>query len=198
MFADYHKSVYDCTVHVYTPSGKVVSSQKSEWKRPEASHSAPDVDISFLKRRPAYARMQLDQLERLNVPVHWGQKVETVREADDSVFVRTASGQEYMGDVCIATTGIGATIDGFKTSGDVQVRDSGYAVARVAFPRDVIKDGTPAASLLEGVEMQPQFRTYLAQDLHLILFLTKDWVAWAFTHKVCSQSICTVRLTNVC
>lgn len=184
MHADYHECVYDCTVHVYTPSGRAVTTQKPEWKRPGVKHSAPDVDISFLKRRPVYNKMQLDQLRRLGVPVHWGQKVSSVEEEADIVIVKTASGSIFTGDVCVAANGLGSTIPGFSTEGDVHVQDSGYAVARVAFPCNVIKEGSLAASLLVGVEEQPQFRVYLANDLHLILFLTKDWVAWVFTHQV--------------
>ena len=183
MFADYHESVYDCTVHVYTPSGQELTSQKPEWQLPGAKHPAPDVDISFLKRRPVYNKMQCDQLARLGVPVHWGEKVESIQETVDGVIVKTASGEGYVGDVCIAASGLASRIQGLVES-DVQVQDSGYAVARVAFPKDVIKEGSTAASLLVGVEENPQFRTYVADDLHLILFLTKDWVAWAFTHQV--------------
>lgn len=80
--------------------------------------------------------------------------------------------------------GIGSSLSGFKTAGDIQVQDSSYAIARVAFPRDTIKAGSPASVLLENIETYPQFRTYLAHDIHLILFLTEDWVAWAYTHKV--------------
>ena len=184
MWADYHKDVYDCTVSVYTPSGKPVTKQYPEWRRPGATHCAPGVNVSFLKRRTVYAQMQLDQLNRLNVPIHWGQNVVHVDESDDDVVVKTASGQEYAGDICIAANGLGTTIKGFDTDDDVQVQDSGYAVARVAFPLDTIRAGSPAQALLKGVEWNPQFRVYLADDLHLILFLTKDWLAWVFTHKV--------------
>lgn len=118
------------------------------------------------------------------MPVHWGQKVSSVEEEADIVIVKTASGSIFTGDVCVAANGLGSTIPGFSTEGDVHVQDSGYAVARVAFPCNVIKEGSLAASLLVGVDEQPQFRVYLANDLHLILFLTKDWVAWVFTHQV--------------
>lgn len=184
MWADYHKCVYNCTVQVYTPSGQLVTSQYPEWKRPGAIHSAPGVDVSFIMRRTVFVQMQLDQLARLNVPVHWGQHVTNVQESAERVVVKTAAGGEYVGDVCIAANGINSTLDGFRTAGDVEVQDSGYAIARVCFPRNTIKAESPAASLLKDVETHPQFRTYLANDVHLILFLTKDWVAWAFTHKV--------------
>ena len=189
MWADYHQCVYDCTVHVYTPSGQMVTTQAPEWKRPGAVHSAPGVDVSFLKRRPVYAQMQLDQLSRLGVAINWGQNVTSVRESHDRVVVRTASGEQFTGDICVAANGIGSTLDGFRTAGDVHVQDSGYAAARVAFPTSVIKSDSPAASLLTDLDTQPQFRAYLADDVHLILFLTKDWVAFCFTHKVRSMDI---------
>jgi len=182
MHADYHKCVYDCSIHAYTPSGMPIHSTVPEWKLPGVIHAAPDVDISFLKRRPVYAQMQLDQVKRLDIPVHWGEEVVAVREQDDIVTVTTASGKEFVGDLCIGANGIGSSIPGFKAGPNITVQDSGYAVARVAFPRATIKDGSPASVLLKDVEIRPEFRTYLGRDIHLILFLTPDWVAFAFTH----------------
>lgn len=188
MYDDYHKCIYDCTIHVYTPSGVAIKSTVPEWKRPGTSHSAPNVDISFLSRRPVWAKMQFDQLQRLGVPVRFGEKVVSVREATDRVVVRTSKGKELIGDFCIGANGIGSKIEGFNTGADVSVQDSGYAVARVAYPRDVIKKGSPAASLMVNVEKQPQFRTYVSDDVHVILFLTKDYVAWCFTHPSDDQA----------
>jgi flavin-dependent dehydrogenase len=161
-----------------------VTGQFPEWKQPGAVHSAPGVDVSFLTRRKVFAKTQLDQVARLNIPVLWGQKVVNLSETDEEIVVTTTNGQEYVGDVCIAANGLSSTIDDFKTTTDVQVQDSGYAIARVTFPRDTIKANSPATTLLKDVETQPQFQTYLVQDIHLILFLAKDWVAWAYAHKV--------------
>lgn len=188
MFADYHKNVYDCSIHVYTPSGSPVKSTVPEWKRPGVVSSAPDVNISFLKRRPEYAKMQLDQVKRLGIPVRFGVRVVSVREEPDCVFVKTADGEEIEGDICIGSGGIGSNVEGFATGERPAVQDSGYAIARVAFPRDVIDPDSPASSLLKDIEKEPQFRTYVAEDVHLILFLTKDYVAWCFTHPVLSSS----------
>jgi flavin-dependent dehydrogenase len=128
--------------------------------------------------------MQLEQLERLNIPVHWGDKVVAVREDEDTVHVTTESGRTFSGDLCIGATGIGRAIPGFATGPEVAVQDSGYAVARVAFPRSTIKEDSLASTLLKNVDIQPEFRTYVGKDIHLILFLTPDWVAFAFTHPV--------------
>lgn len=184
MHVDYHQCVYDCSIHVYTPSGIPVYSTSPEWNRPGVTHAAPDVNISFLKRRPVYAQMQLDQVNRLEIPVYWGAKVVSVSEQDDSVTVKTALGQEFTCDVCIGANGIGSVIPGFNTGPEIAVQDSGYAAARVAFPRSNIKDGSPASSLMTNVDARPEFRTYLGSDIHLILFLTPDWVAFTFTHPV--------------
>ncbi|KIW21072.1 hypothetical protein PV08_01651 [Exophiala spinifera] len=182
MHADYHKCVYDCSIHVYTPSGLSIHSAMPEWKQPGAVHSAPDVDISFLKRRPVYAQMQLDQLNRLDIPVHWGEAVTAVREEDDLVIVVTSLGNQFVGDVCIGANGIGSKIPGFDTGPETKVQDSGYAAARVAFPRSTIEAGSLASTLFKNIDVQPEFRTYVGHDIHLILFLTRDWVAFTFTH----------------
>lgn len=188
MYEDYHRNVYDCSTHVYTPSGKHVAHVEPEWNRPGAVHSVPDVKVSFLKRRPDWARMQLEQLSRIGVPVKFGAKVVDVQEYEDMVVVKTSDGQEYSGDICIAASGIGSTIAAFATEEDLNVQDSGFAVARVAFPRRDIKDGSPAAEIMRTIDTRPEFRTYLADGVSLILFLTPDWVAWAAIHVVSELS----------
>jgi hypothetical protein len=128
--------------------------------------------------------MQLDQVKRLGIPIHWNDKAISAVEHEASVTVTTNAGKVYNGDLCISASGIGFSIPGFKAGPDVAVQDSGYAVARVAFPRTSIKSGSLAAGLLENVDSQPSFRVYVGEDIHLILFLTADWVAFAFTHPV--------------
>lgn len=185
MYADYHDCVYDCSISMYSPQGDELQVTFPEWRLPGITHSAPEVKISFIKRRAVFAQMQLDQLKRLGVPVHFGDKVVSVKEEKDFVTVSTSQGKEFRGDVCVGAYGIGSAVDGFDTGvSHVNVQDTGYAVARVAFPREAIKAGTPANSLLANVNVQPEFRVYLANDVHLILFLTPHWVAYAFTHPV--------------
>lgn len=184
MFAEYHESVYRCSVHMLTPSGSTIHSATPEWDLPGANHAAPDVNISFLKRRPEFAQMQLNQAERLGIPVHWGDAVVAVSESTHSVTVTTASGKAYEAGLCIGANGIGSSISGFHAGPDMTVQDSGYAIARVAFPRSDISPDRPAAALVRNVEQDPQFRTYVSKDVHVILFLTKDWVAFTLTHKV--------------
>jgi hypothetical protein len=155
-----------------------------EWKRLGVVSAAPDVDISFLKRRPVYAQMQLDQAKRLGIPIHWGENVVCTQEQGDTVTVTTASGKQFTGDLCIGANGIGSSVPGFEAGPEIAVQDSGYAVARVAYPRAAIKDGSPASMLLKNIDTRPEFRVYVGKDIHLILFLTPDWVAFAFTHPV--------------
>lgn len=189
MHAEYHKRIYDCSIHIFAPSGHEIKSTVPEWRRPGVVRASPDVNISFLKRRPEYAQMQLDQVERLGIPVHWGDEAVEVHESDDDVVVKTASGKEFRGDLCIGANGISSHIPGFHAGPDFAVQDSGYAIARVAFPRSAIKDGRPAADLVQNVENKPQFRTYVGSDIHLILFLTVDWVAFALTHPVSEPAL---------
>lgn len=189
MYRDYHRKVYDCSVHCYAPSGKELVNMTPEWKRPGVATAAPDVDVSFIKRRTDFAQMQLDQLERLRVPVLYGDRVVSVAEEADRVVVTTEAGRTYRGDVCVGASGIGSMVPGFDAGPQVQVQDSGYAVARAAFSRGAVEEGSPASSLLASVDRKPEFRTYVGKDLHLILFLTADWVGIAFTHPVCVETI---------
>ncbi|KAE8383136.1 hypothetical protein BDV26DRAFT_287922 [Aspergillus bertholletiae] len=182
MFADYHSCIHDCLLHVYSPSGERLLTRPPEWKQPGVVTTAPDVNLSFLNRRSVFAKMQLDQVKRLGIPIHWNAPVVAVREHESSVTVVTGSGQEFVGDVCVGANGIGSTIPGFDAGPEVAVQDSGYAVARVAFPRSAIKDGSPASTLFQTIDTRPEFRVYVGEDIHLILFLTPDWVAFVFTH----------------
>lgn len=187
MHADYHQAVYDCSISVYTPSGDHLLSLEPEWNR-GIVHAAPDVSISFLKRRPVWAQMQLDQLNRLKVPVYMGDKAVSVCEEEERVIVTTSSGNQFVCDVCIGANGVGSIIPGFDTGPEIAVQDTGYAIARLAFPRSAIKEGSPASTILNSAGSRPEFRTYVGNDIHLILFLTQDWVAFAFTHRVSDDS----------
>lgn len=196
MYKDYHQNVYDCTTDVYTPSGKHVACLEPEWNRPGAVHSAHEVKISFIRLRPDWTRMQLEQLSRIGVPVKFGAKVVDIQEYEDVVVVKTSDGQEYSGDICIVASGVGSSITAFTTKEDLNAQDSGFAVARVAFPRSLIKDGTPAAEVMRNIDTRPEFRTYLARNATLVLFLTPDSVAWALIHVVCTlPNSCVMELT---
>lgn len=189
MLEDYHSCVHDCTTSLWTPPGQLLFSRYPEWKRDNATHSAPGVNVSFLNLRSRWAKMQRDQLERLGVPILFAQGVTSVVETEDKVVVHTKPGDEYACDVCMVANGIATKLEGFETAGAAHVKDSGYAVARVAFPVGIIKKDSPAYDLVKDVDKHPDFRVYVGEDVHLILFLTSDYVAWVFTHKVRAQSL---------
>ncbi|KAF2170445.1 hypothetical protein M409DRAFT_51486 [Zasmidium cellare ATCC 36951] len=155
-----------------------------EWKREGIVHSCPEVDISFLNRRPEYAAWQLDQVQALGIPLHFSTTAEKVTETDDKVVVHTDKG-DFEADVCVAADGIGSKVPWPVPGGLAAVVDSGYAVARVAFPKETIKKGSPAEAIIKSIDEDgPQFRTYVGgADVSLIIFLTTDYVAWAFSHE---------------
>lgn len=188
MHADYHKDVYDCTISIWTPQGECVKKTVPEWRREGAETSAPDTKISFIKQRPVFTKMLYDQCVRLGIEVLFSHSAQGWTETDDGVVIETASGQKFEGDVCVAADGIGSTFDKGITGSVQPVLDSGYAAARMAFPRSVIPEGSEAARLLKTVDQEPEFRTYLGDDLHLILFLTKDYVAFTYTHEVSDEA----------
>lgn len=204
MLEMYHTCVYDCTISLWTPSGKELFSKYPEWKRDNTSHVSPDVNVSFLNMRSQWAKMQLDQLNRLSIPVVFRQVVTGVEESEEEVVVSTQGGEEYSCDLCVVANGIATKMKGFETSGAVHVADTGYAVARVAFPLETIRRDSPAYELVKDVKQHPDFRVYVGKDVHLILFLTAGHVAWVFTHKVrlhhtiiCRQAEFRVRTTGL-
>lgn len=139
----YHANVHNCSIHVYTPSGHAMKSTMPERKREGILHACPEIDVSFLNRRPEYAAWQLDQVRALGIPVHFSTKCIDVTEVEDKVIVHTEKG-DFEVDVCVAADGIGSKVPWPIPGGFVDVKDSGCAVARVAFPRGVIKKGSPA------------------------------------------------------
>lgn len=186
MCASYHERTFDCTVSVWRPDGTLVRSQYPEWRRPGAPEksAAPDVSVSFIKQRPVFTNMLYDQCMRLGIPVLFGQKADSATESETGVEIRTEDGTRYTGDVCVAAAGIGSSFTRSLAMPEPPVQDSGYAIARMAFPRSAIKPDSPAAELLKTVDTQPEFRVYLGEDLHLILYLTTDNVGFAYTHEV--------------
>lgn len=184
MFADYHKDVFDCSISIWRPNGKCVKVTKPEWVKAPADSAAPDVKISFIKQRPVFTKMLYDQCVRLGIPIIFSQQATSFAEDEDHVTVHTSDGTTYVGDVCIAADGIGTSFTKDLEISQAPVLDSGYAAARAAFPMDNIKAGSPAESLLKNVKDEPEFRVILGNDLHLILFLTHDHVAFVYTHEV--------------
>lgn len=184
MYADYHRDVFDCSISIWRPNGQCVKRTMPEWTRAPAESAAPDVKISFIKQRPVYTKMLYDQCVRLGIPVLFSQPAKSFIEYENHVVVVTADGTKHTGDVCVAADGIGTSFTKSLEVSQAPVLDSGYAVARAAFPRDTIRPGSLAEALLKDVEEQPEFRTILGEDLHLILFLTHDHVAFAYTHEV--------------
>ena len=100
------------------------------------------------------------------IPVIFSQDAKNIEENETEVCVTVSDGTQYHGDVCIAADGVGSHLTKAITGVETPVRDSGYAAARVAFPRSHIKPGSPAASLLTNVDKEPEFRVYLGNDLH--------------------------------
>lgn len=186
MFASYHERVFDCTVSIWRPDGTCLMETFPEWRRPGAPEksAAPDVTPSFLKQRPVFTNMLYEQCQRLEIPVVFGQKAVSLTESEDGVQIITADGTTYLGDVCVAAAGIGSSFAKSLDMPDPPVLDSGYAIARMAFPRSTIRHDSPAAELLRTVDTHPEFRVYLSNDIHLIVFLTAGYVAFAYTHKV--------------
>lgn len=189
MHADYHRDVYDCSISIWRPEGNCVMSTFPEWKRFPSGSSAPDVNISFLKQRPVFTKMLYDQCVRLGIVVEFQKTAQSITENDGGVTVHTSEGEEYTADVCVASDGVGASFAHGIIPGSASVLDSGYAVARAAFPSNSIMSGSAAQELLKNVKNQPEFRTYLGDDLHLILFLTKDYSALAYTHKASADPV---------
>ena len=186
MHTDYHQCVYDCSIHVYISSGLLIHSKVSECKQLGVITAAPDVNTSFLKRRPVYANhlCSWTSCSDSTSPSAGARLRWMSASKDDTVVVTTACGKDFVSDVCIGAHDIGMSITGFDASPKIAVQDSGYAIARVAFPRSAIKVGSPASTLLTDVDIRPEFRTLVGNDNHLVLFLTADWVAIAFTHRV--------------
>lgn len=128
--------------------------------------------------------MLYDQCIRLGIPVCFSHDARDINEDDNHVVVTTSENGSFQGDICVVANGIGSPSMKDIIGVDQPVLDSGYATARMAFPRNAIPTDSLAQQLLEGVDIQPEFRVYLSNDIHLILFLTKDYVAFAFTHQV--------------
>lgn len=192
MFHDYHNKIpiYDCTINAYHPNGECLFSAEPEWKRPGVPNVAPGVDVSFLTRRTVFTQMLIDQVIRLGIPVHWADKAVSVDENEDKVAVTTASGKTFEGDLFIVAGGIDISVKGADTGAQVQIQDSGYAMARVCFHRSAFQKGSAADRLVDTPSGRPEFRCYLANDCNIILFLTPHWVAWGFTHRVSFACIC--------
>lgn len=187
MDEQYQKNFYDCTISIWTPEGKCLKSMFPEWRH--VAEKGELTRASLLSRRSDFTRMLYDQCVRLGIPVYFSQAVQEIVEHDDHVVVNTNQpGISLTADVCVVANGIGYPSTKDITGVDLPVLDSGYAIARMAFPRSSIPKDSLAHQLVENVDAQPEFRVYLSNDIHLIIWLTKDYVAFAFTHEACNAS----------
>ncbi|KAK2612041.1 hypothetical protein QQS21_002006 [Conoideocrella luteorostrata] len=165
MKADYENNQCTGKLKTLAPNGKMLWEGQWEWARPGAHHAAPDIKMCFAIRRPVFTKIQLDQVNRLGIPVHFGADAIQVTEHEDGngVTVTTKAGEKYISDVCIAADGMHS---GFYRSREdtVKVGDSGYAISRVAYAIDKIEPG----SLAEGIANDgTQFRNYCGSGFHM-------------------------------
>lgn len=185
MKADYEKNASEGLLKTFAPDGTKLWEGKWEWARPGAKHAAPDVNMAFAIRRPAFTKIQMDQITRLGIPVHFGADVIHATEHQDGqgVTIETKGGPKYTADVCIAADGKlfqvatnirkphGSLVTGihsglFRTRKETaNVGDSGYAVSRVGFPVSAIKPGSLAESIVKD---GTQFRTYCGHEVHMV------------------------------
>ncbi|QKX61991.1 uncharacterized protein TRUGW13939_09147 [Talaromyces rugulosus] len=173
MDEQYQKNFYDCTISIWNPEGKCLKRMFPEWRHVAEKGELPRA--SLLSRRSDFTRMLYDQCIRLGIPVYFSQAVQEIVEHDDHVVINTNQpGITLTADVCVVANGIGYPSTKDITGIDLPVLDSGYAIARMAFPRSSIPKGSLAHQLVENVDTQPEFRVYLSNDIHLIIWLTKD------------------------
>lgn len=184
MKSEWEKGACEGKLRTVQSDGTKLWEGKWEWARPGAPHAAPDVKMRFAVRRADFTKMQVDQLTRLGVPMHFGQDVTEITEDADGkgVTINTKAGAKYTADVCIAADG--KIVCSSKSVGEanfelpgvhslfyrsrketLSVGDSGYAISRVAFPQEAIKDGSPASNI---VKSGTQFSTWLGNEVHMV------------------------------
>ncbi|KAK4494012.1 hypothetical protein PRZ48_015198 [Zasmidium cellare] len=186
MKADYEKHSSKGKLKTLAPDGTKLWEGEWEWARPGAPHAAPDIDMCFAIRRPVFTTMQVDQLARLGIPIHFGTDVVHAEENEDGTgaVVTTKAGEKYIADVCIAADGVHS---GFYRSRKetVNVGDSGYAISRVAYPVDAIKPGSLAENIVKD---GTQFRTYCGHEVHMSIMVCDGYISPALTHKATDSS----------
>lgn len=107
MKAEYEKLACEGKLMTLGTDGTRLWEGKWEWAREGAPRAAPEIKMVFAIRRPQFTKMQMDQLVRLRVPIHFGADVTNIEEHKDGsgVTVSTKDGKKYTGDICIAADG---------------------------------------------------------------------------------------------
>lgn len=72
MHTEYHACVNDVPLWLYAPDGRSVKAAELEWNALGTKHTAGGTTISFLKTQSSFAKMFLDQANRLHIKVSFG------------------------------------------------------------------------------------------------------------------------------
>lgn len=166
MVAEYKATAYLSPLWWCNPAGEKLISEYPEWNREDAvPHAAKDIPVvGFIKTRPQILSMLAEQIKRLGIPIFYGRKVVGYEEdiLSGEARVMTSGGEVFIGDVVVASEGIGTKSHEIVTGKPVPFDPSGYAVTRGAFDPRHIRPGSKGAELLLEPGQTPEVRTYFA------------------------------------
>lgn len=151
-------------------------------------HLSHNPQIPVPIHRPKIQQALYDYAIHLDISVTFGQHV--LEYLDDSfqskAEVVTTTGERFRADIVVAADGVGSKSWQLVQGAKFDVRSSGFAIYRVAFPTELAhQDPLVAQDFAVLADGWDDIRFWLGPDTHAITITSKELTTWVLTHKVC-------------
>ncbi|KXX78132.1 6-hydroxynicotinate 3-monooxygenase [Madurella mycetomatis] len=187
---EYEKiSLHNCWIETWKHDGTLAVPALLVAQRLRDEELDPDTPPGTFQMRPLVYKMYIRQVEKLAVPILFGQRVVEYFEDETrgKAWVETDAGEKFEADVVIAADGVGSKSQKL-VGGQVRAMKSGRAMWRAAFPTQHL-DKDPEVK--EFFKMQkgktgnePIIRTWLGPGTYAMTLTREDTIVWVMNHDV--------------
>lgn len=144
-------------------------------------------DLPTPVSRPKLIRTLFDYTASLGIPTTFGKRVVDYREdlTINRAWAVTDHGEHFEADLVLAADGVGSLSWKSVQAEAVEIRSSGYAVYRVAYPTaKAYEDPVVAKTFTLPNDGEDLCHLYLGRNTHGIVLISNDITTWMLTHKV--------------
>jgi hypothetical protein len=144
-------------------------------------------DLPTPVSRPKLISALFDYASKLGIPVTFGKRVVSYHEdvGLNRAFAVTDQDESFQADLVIAADGVGSQSWKAVQAAATEIKSSGYAVYRVAYPTaKAFESPLVAKAFALPSNDEDLCHLYLGYNTHGIVLVSKDVTSWMLTHKV--------------
>lgn len=180
MMEDYLNIVYRPRMSIFKHDGELLGGP--------FSIKEGDDDLPTPISRPKLIRALFDYTASLGIPVTFKQRVIDYGEdlTTQKAWAVTDQSERFEADLVIAADGVGSLSWKSVLAEATEIRSSGYAVYRVAYPTArAYEDPLVAKAFALPDCGEDLCHLYLGKNTHGIALVSSDVTTWMLTHKAC-------------